>query len=70
MQDKIDFSEENTIEEKVPVALHKVESHTLVEEEIVSPIQKKPSLTICDVLVFKKSPIETKIFTSVLSKMS
>jgi len=70
MQDKIDFSEENTIEEKAPVALLKVASDNMVEEEIVSPAKEEPSLQICDILVFKKSPIETKIFTSVLSKMS
>lgn len=79
MQDKIDFSEEDAIEEKTPVTALKIELDTVenieqtqdvAKEEIVSPTEGKLPLQICDILVFKKSPIETKIFTSVLSKMS
>lgn len=82
MQDKIDFSEEDQdliVEEKTPSAPLKVEPNIVQEiiqpqefiQEEITPIATEESvLEICDILVFKKSPIETKIFTSVLSKMS
>ena len=79
LPDKIDFSEKATIEEKILFTPEKepnvIETIVLTaeaseEELMTSPIEAQPTLQICDVLVFKKSPIETKIFSSVLSKIS
>jgi len=53
----------NVIEENIE------ESSFSIPEQSVNEVQT-PSIEINDILVLKKSPIETKIFTSVLSKMS
>jgi len=82
IQDKIDYSaQENVTEAKLPVVEEtKIEPVAAqpVHDEVLTPSEPElsisdrvtsSSLEPLDVLVLKKSPIETKIFTSVLSKM-
>jgi len=80
MQDKIDYSAQENVAEVKPspkekpiepvaplqddvVVAPSAPELSIREEETVSPLE------LLDVLVLKKSPIETKIFTSVLSKI-
>jgi len=80
MHDKIDFNAEEPESETPPMQPTPVESvhQQEIPERKVEPAEKvlvetpAPSLAPSesyDVLVLKKSPIETKIFASVLSKM-
>lgn len=83
--EKIDYSEENNTEPQdtavtqvatPPMTLEDLPVDTNVTLETLStPAQEEEAapnkdFAVTDILVFKKSPIETKIFTSVLAKIS
>ena len=78
MHDKIDFSEEDAVIEQ-PSSELAVKEASIESKEVTPHVEEglatKPIDTAVqkaeayDVLVLKKSPIETKIFASVLSKM-
>ena len=66
-----DTSETDLIVEDTPV-LETAEEPSIVLPQLESQestLISAPSIDVLDILVLKKSPIETKIFTSVLSKM-
>ena len=78
IHDKIDFSDEDNAIAEAPSQEPVVPEPTVsIAEEVTpqeAPIQEQPSLAnekmeAYDVLVLKKSSIETKIFASVLGKM-
>lgn len=78
MPDKIDFTEneQKSLKTEIPQETnnseipeeHLVSHKDTLENELIED-NKIELLEISDILIFKKSPIETKIFTSVLSKM-
>lgn len=77
LPDKIDFSDEEQIQEKSLQLTEEEPVSIAFEEEILNTPQEQllksqssQTVETNDILVLKKSPIETKIFTSVLSKMT
>jgi len=82
MHDKIDYSDEENVVNHAS-STNVEPDRTLVSEEVSQetsetpianietqkPLNENEPLRVRDILVLKKSPIETKIFTSVLSKM-
>ena len=69
--DEINKPVENIIENVGNFIKEEIELPTVpsIKEEIEVETISSPSIEVNDILVLKKSPIETKIFTSVLSKM-
>jgi len=65
IQNKIDTGE-NQNEDEIVILKNDTDGETISEEEMET---LKPEVEQKNILVFKKSPIETKIFSSIISKM-
>ncbi|MDD3343712.1 MAG: ATP-binding protein [Sulfurospirillaceae bacterium] len=65
-----ELPQNNAFEETVEDVPHHTEDVAVITEEKIIPQPINASIQSSEILVFKKSPIETKIFSSVLSKLS